>query len=133
MPKSRHRQRAADPARPIVLPPEYDAVIEGDRRFFTRRHLRSYRVRPMPAIEREMAECAGQTFAPTIPGARWFTAIRQIEPGYRVRAHFQTLADADTDQPEEVCRWVYDAACGEQGHVVGMAMERAIRAVRGRQ
>ena len=149
MPKSRNRQRAGDGVRPpsgqagelrmrcgtadVLLPPEFDAVIESDRRFFARRSDRSYRVRHTAPIEMRVHVEMGQAFVALFPGTRWFTAVRQVSPGYRIRGFYQSFHDAEIDLSEELSRALYDAACGPEGQQMAVALERVLRDVRGRQ
>ena len=114
------------------LPPEFDAMIEGDRRFFARRSDRSHRVRHAAPVEMQVGREAGQTFAPLLPGARWFAAVRQVAPGYRIRAVYQAFHDADVDLSEAECRRLYLEACGPGGQRLAEAIERVIQYVRGR-
>ncbi|MCC0809524.1 hypothetical protein FPV16_25550 [Methylobacterium sp. W2] len=113
------------------MPPEFDAVIESDRRFFARRRDRSYRVRHAAPVELQVSREAGQTFAPLVAGARWFTAVRQVARGYRVRAFYQSFDDAEVNLSEAVSRRLYAEACGSEGHQLAEAMERAIYEKRG--
>ncbi|WP_156467774.1 hypothetical protein [Methylobacterium sp. Leaf91] len=101
-------------------------MIEGDRRYFARRRDRSYRVRHMAAIEMQVSRDAGQTFEPLFPGARWFTAVRQVAPGYRIRAVYQAFANADVDLSEATSCRLYVEACGPDGRRLAEALERAI-------
>lgn len=134
--KARHSllcwREAAPDANPS-LPPEFDAVIEGDRRYFARRRDRSYRVRHTAAIEMRVSLDAGQTFDPLFPGARWITAVRQIAPGYRVRAFYQAFSAADVDLPVAMSCRLYTEACRLDGHRLAEVLEQAIRDTQGCQ
>lgn len=83
-------------------------AIEGDRRFFKRHPGRSYRIRQASLAEvQTIVEC-GLPEAPA--GSRWFTAVRQIIRGMRMRAYFQGSSDNSTDVREEVARWLFERA-----------------------
>jgi hypothetical protein len=42
------------------------------------------------------------------PNGRWFTAVRQIGPGLRVRAFFEQDKHFDTDLTEAQAQWVFN-------------------------
>lgn len=107
------RRRIAGPALPIS-PPELEAVIEGDRRFFARHTERNYRIRLMARAEIASGERAGFHFGPPLPGMRWVALIRQVHPGARFKAFCQFGEGADLDQPEAVCRDFYERAAGPE-------------------
>lgn len=101
---------------------ENEASIQADARFFERRPDRNHRIRLASAAEVETIRLL-RPGNPTTPGLRWYTAVRQVRQGVRLRVFSMGLPDLDTDEPEDVCRWVY-----ERGRTGGDdAIERSLR------
>ncbi len=48
----------------------------------------------------------------TLPDGRWFTAVRQISSGIRVRVFFQQDKNFDTSLNERQAKWVFDFVSG---------------------
>lgn len=128
MPKSRRRQRAGDCARLPVAPPELEAAVEADRRFFERRPARSHCIRHTGRAEIAAAERAGCGLDPALPGFRWFTAVRQLAPGVRVRVYLQAPAMCETDVPEDMAAALYRRSEGRKARDVTASMVAALKA-----
>jgi hypothetical protein len=102
------RPRGRDSKGRLVTPPEHEAVIEGDRRFFERHRHRSYRMRLTSQAELDMAGRVGARVASPEKGHRWVTIVRQIAPGFRKRLMCQLPEDASFDAPEQMCVDLFD-------------------------
>ena len=48
----------------------------------------------------------------SLPDGRWFTAVRQIVPGLRLRAFFEQDKHFNTDLTEAQARWVFRHVSG---------------------
>jgi hypothetical protein len=90
-----------------VVPDDYEAVTDGDRRYFERHTDRSHRIRHTSQPEIAQAARMGRTFDGPFPGFRWFTVIRQVAPGARVRVYVQAPELCETDVAEEVAAQIY--------------------------
>ena len=86
-----------------------DRVTQGDARFFERFPDREYRVRVTAAVELEIDAGSDrkEEIVPLEPELRWYTIVRQIAPGVRIRVKTQGPADHDVDLPEDVARHLY--------------------------
>jgi hypothetical protein len=83
---------------------DVDRLIETDRRFFRRRPDRAHRVRRSFPAEIDVAAILGIVENPLPDGQVWFTAVRQILPGFRHRYFFFSGSEHEPDLfPEEVC------------------------------
>lgn len=106
---------------------ENEPTIEADRRFFERRPDRNFRVRLASPAECESLRIHdGHTVD---EGSRWYTAVRQVRPGWRLRAFTLGLEGLETDILEETCREVYEHAArpGTLAHHIGEQYERIAR------
>lgn len=85
-----------------------DRIIESDRRFFRRKPWRRHRVRLASGPEIEVQSLL--TGCPRVlpPKNAYYIAVRQIQPGMRVRVLFASTAGNDTDIPEAEARWIYE-------------------------
>lgn len=84
-------------------------VTDADAKFFARFPWRSHRVRYAARAELEAnAAAQGLDRIEMEPGRRWFTVVRQIEPGVRARLFVQNRADADPDMSESEAQGVYE-------------------------
>ncbi|KQT16176.1 hypothetical protein ASG40_18225 [Methylobacterium sp. Leaf399] len=89
------------------LTAENETSILADARFFERRPDRNHRIRLASRAEVEMIRLLHPDNVIT-PGMRWYTSVRQIRKGVRLRGFTIGLADLDCDETEEVCRSVYE-------------------------
>lgn len=106
---------------------ENEASIQADARFFERRPDRNHRIRLASPAEVETISLLHPGNSIT-PGLRWYTAVRQVREGVRMRAFSMGLPDLDTDEPEEVCRWVYDRGRTGEDSEIERALRRAVEA-----
>jgi hypothetical protein len=84
-----------------------DKASEADRLFFERHPDRRHRVRLSHQAEiRQNEIIEGERIDPP-PGFRWFTAVRNIRPGARMRLFTLNVENAETDLPEVMAREVY--------------------------
>jgi hypothetical protein len=90
-----------------VVPDDFEAVTEADRRFFKRHPGRSHRIRHTSMAELAQAERVDHALDAPFPGFRWFTVIRQVTPGARVRVYVQAPELCETDVPEEMAAQIY--------------------------
>jgi hypothetical protein len=127
MPKSRRRPQAADSARLPVVPEDFEAVTEADRRFFLRYPQRSYRVRHTSRAEIDQGARAGSAFEAPYAKFRWFTAIRQVAPGCRLRVYLQAPALCETDIPEALAADIYHRFEGQSARDTTILMMDALR------
>lgn len=127
MPKSKRRARAGGGSPMPVVPAEYEAVTEGDRRFFERHTDRSHRIRHTSQAEMDLKGRSGSTFDPPIPGFRWFTVIRQVAPGARVRVYVQAPELCETDVPEAVAARIYAEAEGQNTRELTAGLVAALK------
>jgi hypothetical protein len=70
-----------------------DAASEGDRIWFEERPHRRFRIRPHIAGEWPYGSLGEQ-----LPGWRWFTVVRQIAPGVRLRRPFTMEGEPGTGE-----------------------------------
>jgi hypothetical protein len=76
-----------------------ERVTKNDRKFFVRHQHRKHRLRPAAQIEIEVER--GGMEPP--PGSRWFTIVRQLLPGVRVRLIVPLSDDIKKDLSEQEC------------------------------
>lgn len=81
--------------------------IRADAKFLERRPDRNHRVRLSSPAEVATIRLLHPGTVIT-PGFRWYTAVRQVWPGIRLRVFTIGFADPDCDVSEDVCRSVYD-------------------------
>lgn len=92
---------------PIDAGKRLDRVMNGDRRFFVRHKHRKHRLRPAAQIEIEVER--GGMEPP--PGTRWFTIVRQLLPGTRLRLIVPLSYDIKKDLSEQECELLLRLAC----------------------
>ena len=86
-------------------------ICKKDREWFRAHPLRQYYVRRMLPGE----------FPEARPGERWYTAVRQVRPGYRLRWGFQwfgELPPQDLFEGEEVSKIIFDFLAADPGRFV---------------
>ncbi|MCJ2035754.1 hypothetical protein [Methylobacterium sp. J-068] len=106
---------------------ENEASIQADARFFERRPDRNHRIRLASPAEVETIHLL-HPGNPLTPGLRWYTAVRQVRQGVRLRVFSMGLPDLDTDEPEDVCRWVYERSRTGGESEIERALRRAVEA-----
>lgn len=84
-----------------------EPTISADARFFERRPDRSHRLRLSSVAEIGILRLLHPGKLLT-PGLRWYTAVRQVQKGFRIRVFSMGLPHLDCDETEEVCCWVYE-------------------------
>lgn len=105
---NRHSRRL-DRRRVAQLAAANEKTIEADARFFERFPDRSHRIRDASRPEIDLLRHQhGGTMLP--PGACIYTIVRQVRPGWRLRACMVRPVGLDTDLPEETCRLIFEAA-----------------------
>jgi hypothetical protein len=98
--------RRAGVSRPIITSLPDTPWAADDHDWFARNPTRAHRVRP--AFPREAQESAWPTETPD--GYALLIAVRQIEPGERLRASFfRSLAAPDLSHLESFCHALFDA------------------------
>ena len=75
--------------------------LDSDKHFFERRPHRRYRIRHSSAAEIEALGLVGERPMWLPPGLRWFSVIRQVVPGERLRLLIAGLRDAETNLSDE--------------------------------
>ncbi|KQT50071.1 hypothetical protein ASG52_08365 [Methylobacterium sp. Leaf456] len=118
----------ADRRRARALLGRNEPTVEADARFFKRFPARNYRLPLASRPEVELLSVGGP--APALaPGFRWGTIVKQVRPGFRLRAAIQVLEGSDTDAPEDVCRAIYEqaAAPGTLAHTIEQRFEARAR------
>jgi len=96
-----------------------------DRRFFNRFPERSYRIRRSCAAEIEAIGIFNKTSMALAPGRRWFTAVRQVSPGERLRVFLSGRADFDTDVDDDTARDLWRIGWSNSPEALA-AFERAL-------
>jgi hypothetical protein len=95
-----------------------DRVTDGDRLFFARHRHRNHRLRQAERIEIEQEEIiAGRRWEPR--GLAWFTIVRQLAPGLRVRAIAALPQATDPDISESRCESIFDRHFAESRRGAG--------------
>lgn len=84
-----------------------EPTIAADARFFERRPERSHRLRLSSVAEVEILRLL-RPGNPLTPGLRWYTAVRQVRKGFRMRVFSMGLPHLDCDESEEVSCWVFE-------------------------
>jgi hypothetical protein len=85
-----------------------DRATEADRLYFERLPRRQHRTRLSRRTEIEQAEIIDGEPMTTMPGCRWFMAVRNIVPGYRLWLFVPNLEGAETDLDEATAREVFE-------------------------
>jgi hypothetical protein len=88
-----------------------DKICKTDRKWFSANPLRRYYVRPMLPGE----------FPEALPGEHWYTAVRQVQPGYRLRWGFQWFGEPPSHElfeGEEVSKIIFDHLATDPGRFV---------------
>jgi hypothetical protein len=85
-----------------------DLETDDDRLFFERHEHRNHRLRQSAQIEVEQEEIlVGPIVKPS--GTRWFTIVKQLAPGKRVRRRVALKETLDPDVlSERQCEWLFD-------------------------
>ena len=104
---------------------EVDVVSQADRRFFVRRPDRQHRVRLASRAEIEQVKIAGGEPMTAPPGCRFFTVVRNIATGARMRFLVLNREDAETDLPETMARAIWEAAATPYMREIEAATRRA--------
>ena|SRR5688572_614716 len=94
------------------LSDEIDRLTDADRNFFKRRPERAHRIRRAFGAEIAASALMDQRSLDLPPHLAWFVAVKQLEPGARVRTFFVYAREIDTDLPEEVAAAVFEATLG---------------------
>ena len=109
---SKKRRRALE----RKLQPLADAVgrtVEGDREFFDRHKDRSHRLRLASRAEIAAYSLIGDKPNRLPEGQAWYSAIRQVRPGIRLRVVMAMRERADVDIFSETeCRRIYEEGIG---------------------
>jgi hypothetical protein len=87
-----------------------DLVTQADRRFFLQRPDRKHRVRFAAAAEIEQTRIASGEPMAVPPGCRFFTIVKNIVTGTRLRLLVLNEEGAETDLSEEVARTIWEEA-----------------------
>ncbi len=122
LPRQRRRQikRLSD---------ELDTLLNADRNFFERRPDRSYRIRRCFRPEIEINGLISPEMRELEPGMAWFTLVRQVAPGARMRIFIRGPRDAETDLPEAAVAdlWNAKVAALPKARDLECRIEKAIR------
>jgi hypothetical protein len=102
MTKNREQQRRLRELQKLV-----DKATESDRLYFERYPQRRHRVRLSHRAEIDQNELLGGEPLPVPPGFRWFTVVRNVCPGARLRVFTLNREDAEVDLDEPTCREIY--------------------------
>ncbi|WP_197430757.1 hypothetical protein, partial [Methylobacterium sp. CCH5-D2] len=100
------------------------------RRFFLRRPDRKHRIRI--ASRAEVETLSMQLGSEPSDDSCWYAAVRQVEPGWRLRGFWLGLKGFDTDEPEDICRAAYENTVrpGTLAHEIGRAFEAKVAELR---
>ena len=105
-----------------------DRVSQADRRFFERFPHRKHRVRLASQAEIGQNEILQDETVWLPPGYRWFTVVRNVAPGARLRLFVRYLEDAETDLDEATAREIFELASTEQTRKIEAGLRTAIEA-----
>lgn len=85
-----------------------DRITDGDRRFFERHPERNYRLRASGKAEVEILKVTeGAERIKLVPGARYYTVVKQVVPGSRIRRFIPNWNGAETDVSEQEAEWLF--------------------------
>jgi hypothetical protein len=90
-----------------------DRVTEGDRRFFVRHKHRNHRLRRAGQIEIEQKMIIAGRGLEQPRGMAWFTLVKQLPPGMRVRMVITLPETAGPDFSEPECERIFSRICAE--------------------
>jgi len=110
------------------LADKVDLVTQADRRFFERFPNRKHRVRLASQAEIGQNEILQDETVWLPPGYRWFTVVRNVAPGARLRLFVRYLEDAETDLDEATAREIFELASTEQTRKIEAGLRTAIEA-----
>jgi len=110
------------------LADKVDLVTQADRRFFERFTNRKHRVRLASQAEIGQNEILQDETVWLPPGYRWFTVVRNVAPGARLRLFVRYLEDAETDLDEATAREIFELASTEQTRKIEAGLRTAIEA-----
>jgi len=105
-----------------------DRVSQADRRFFERFPHRKHRVRLASQAEIGQNEILQDETVWLPPGYRWFTVVRNVAPGARMRLFVRYLEDAETDLDEETAKEIFELASTEKTRKIEAGLRTAIEA-----
>ena len=110
------------------LSPHVDEVTQGDRVWFENNPDRHHRIRFASECEIASHEIIEGRLLQPPPPFRWFTIVRKVYPGARIRVYAVAHAEAPTGLhvPEECAREAFD----EYANPRAVEMEIALRGVR---
>jgi hypothetical protein len=109
-------------ARPLA--DALDARLDADRAFFTSHPDRRYRVRPSFPEELAANARASGISVEVPPGWRWFTAVRAVAPGVRVRAFFAAEPALEPGTSEAAAAWRFNSLpTAAEAHRLAAALE----------
>lgn len=89
------------------------ATIEGDAKFFRRQQHRSHRLRVASPAEIETALLVERR-PPAPLGCAWYTTVKQVSPGFRLRGIILRAEGLDCDVPEDLAREIFERAVGSK-------------------
>ncbi|MEH3145212.1 MAG: hypothetical protein PGN34_07645 [Methylobacterium frigidaeris] len=117
---------------PTEISPDFEALIEADRRFFRRFPHRTYRIRRMARCEVAHFEALNGRLAPMPADTAGFTVVKQIAPGVRLRVYTPGPADQDgSDLSDDFGAWLWQRSMEVQPHLASLeaGMRNAIARV----
>jgi hypothetical protein len=108
------------------LAPHIEQLIETDRVWFEQNPDRQHRVRHTGEAELADMETRERKLMRAPPDCRWFTIVRNVLPGHRIRIFATHFDDAETglDVSEDFAREAFDALA----HPGVQNLEAAMRA-----
>jgi hypothetical protein len=105
-----------------------DRVSQADKRFFERFSGRQHRVRLSSEAEIEQTEILQGEPVWLPAGYRWFTVVRNVAPGARLRLFVRYLEDAETDLDEATAREIFLSAATPHTWKVEAQLRKAVEA-----
>jgi hypothetical protein len=105
-----------------------DRVSQADERFFERFSGRQHRVRLSSAAEIEQTEILQGEPAWLPAGYRWFTVVRNVAPGARLRLFVLYQEDAETDLDEATAREIFLSAATPHMWKIEAQLRKAVDA-----
>lgn len=106
----RNLREAAIRTRVDALTEKMDKELTADKRFFERWPDRQFRVRKSFRAEAEIIALLDGFPWPMKPGICWYSAVRQLAPGYRLRAFFFAPHHLDCDgMPDSAAKRIFNS------------------------
>jgi hypothetical protein len=105
--KSGNRTRAEKRRASSINSPETEPAVEADEHYLARHPTRCFWVRSLGQADKQFIEHASSKLELPAAGMKWFVAVWQMMPDYRMKVIFQAPISLNTDASEEICQRLY--------------------------